>query len=398
MRPAFLIVSESSLSASPRPHRLLLALMCLYPRAKFFVVSPPPFGVFPIKPTCLSFPPLKSTRTRSAPEQEKLDTYAAQENFDPLLFTPNRLQMLQVLNQLNGDLKRQKISLKAVFIEDLALLPAILEHTALKNLVVDLREFYPALVHSKHFSASLFEHICTHYLPYTQKTLSVNLSIAKLYHQTYPRFKLEHNLVWHSTPFYANLQPSPTNPKQIRLLYHGFLAPERDSHNLLELAKSLKALPLPYHLSIMALCKQPDFFQDFKKRLNALKAQGLPINFLSPVDLQAIIPTSHAFDLGLLTLPNNSLNHLYALPNKFFEYIQSALGILSTPLVEVQALVNQYKIGATSADFSHASFTQLLASLNLTDITGFKQRSSQAAKVLCMERQLHSLAKMIANF
>ncbi|WP_459177939.1 glycosyltransferase family protein, partial [Helicobacter bizzozeronii] len=200
----------------------------------------------------------------------------------------------------------------------------------------------------------------------------------------------------HSTPFYANLHPSPLSPP-MRLLYHGLVAKERDSHNLLDLAQGLKDLPLPYHLSLMVLSKHPAFFQDFKARVTHLQAQGVPIQLLKPVGFLEIIPASQPFDLGLLSLPNNSLNHLYALPNKFFEYIQSALGVISTPLMEVKALLETHQMGITSPDFSHASLLETLASLDMDQIRHYKQQASQAAKLLCMQAQLPNLARFLSD-
>ncbi|TSA85997.1 capsular biosynthesis protein [Helicobacter mehlei] len=391
MHPAFLLLAENPLSVSPRAYRLSLALLALYPHTPLFVLSPPPCPLSP-SVTFLSFPPLDKSLLKT----QKITDCIAKKHFSPLLFTPNRLELARQLNQLEARLERQKIYLKAVFVQDLALLPTLVEHTRLQNLIVDLREFYPALVNPQHFSAPLFHHICTHYLSYAHKSLSVNASIAKLYAQNYPHFNPAHNLIWHSTPFYANLRPSPLS-SPIRLLYHGLIAKERDSHNLLDLAQNLKDLPLPYHLSLMVLSKHPTFFQDFKARATRMQAQGVPIKLLKPVGFLEIIPASQPFDLGLLSLPNNSLNHLYALPNKFFEYIQSALGVISTPLMEVKSLLEAHQMGITSLDFSHASLLETLAGLNMDQIRHYKQQASQAAKVLCMQAQLPKLARFLGD-
>ncbi|BCD51532.1 glycosyltransferase family protein [Helicobacter suis] len=389
------MVSESSLSHSPRPRRLALALMHLYPKAQFFILSPPPCD---LSAHFIPFAPLLNSASRSLAKQEQLKTWVEQRNFTPLLWTPNRLEMLQKLKTLIQNLHRKHIQIKALFVEDLALLPAILEQ--IQNtapLIVDLREFYPALINHHHFTAPLFAYICSHYLSKAHKTMSVNASIAKLYATTYPNFKLENNYTIYSTPFYANLSASPINPKCIRLIYHGLLAPERHSDNLLELAKGLKDLPLPYHLTIIGLSKHPTFLQDFKSRLKALQSQGLPVDFKQPLPLESIIPSTQDYDIGLLTLPNNSLNHLYALPNKFFEYIQSALCVLSTPLVEIKTLIENYKIGRVGADFTIQSLLKILYTLDLDQIMQAKIKAAQAAKLLCMQAQLPLLKRVVQD-
>ncbi|WP_281747553.1 hypothetical protein [Helicobacter suis] len=181
------------------------------------------------------------------------------------------------------------------------------------------------------------------------------------------------------------------------MIYHGLLAPERHSDNLLELAKGLKDLPLPYHLTIIGLSKHPTFLQDFKSRLKALQSQGLPVDFKQPLPLESIIPSTQDYDIGLLTLPNNSLNHLYALPNKFFEYIQSALCVLSTPLVEIKTLIENYKIGRVGADFTIQSLLKILYTLDLDQIMQAKIKAAQAAKLLCMQAQLPLLKRVVQD-
>ena len=49
--------------------------------------------------------------------------------------------------------------------------------------------------------------------------------------------------------------------------------------------------------------------------------------------------------IGLIAYTAESLNFLYALPNKFFEYIMAGVPVLSTDLPEIRRLIKTHRVG-----------------------------------------------------
>ena len=61
-------------------------------------------------------------------------------------------------------------------------------------------------------------------------------------------------------------------------------------------------------------------------------------------------------DLGLAIDHTDSLNHKLALPNKLFDYIQAEIPVLATEIVEIEKIIEKYKIGFILHEELTASF------------------------------------------
>jgi glycosyltransferase involved in cell wall biosynthesis len=51
-------------------------------------------------------------------------------------------------------------------------------------------------------------------------------------------------------------------------------------------------------------------------------------------------------NLGLSLDKADNLNHRFGLPNKIFDYLHAGLPVLVSRLVELEKIVNEYKVGA----------------------------------------------------
>lgn len=371
------ILCDSNPLTRPRPARLIQMLKDSYALFVFGVNCPMIEGV-----QSLPFPPLKSSKDRTPKEQEELESALKNKEFHSLIFTPNRLI-----------LQRQLLltpSLDLLIIEDLVLLPIALSYKE-KNpkvkIMIDLREFYPLEYENDPLwletFGEFFGFLCQTYLHEVDLALTVSEGLKERYKQAYG---LDCELFL-SLPPYFHLTPSQNT--RIELIYHGFISADRESENLLEIGASLA----PHlHLNIIALSNHPAFFDAFKQ-----KALSIPsISLLPPVKLEEIIPFTHAFDLGLLTLKPNGFNNTHALPNKFFEYIQARLGVIATPLPSIKPLIESYQLGMCSCDFETQSLIQILNSLDPSQVKRFKDNAHQASQVLNLSSNQAKILALIS--
>lgn len=372
------ILCDSNPTTKPRPARLIGMLKNHYNLFVFGKECPQIEAV-----ETFSFPPSKSSSQRSAKEQEELELACINKDFDKLLYTPNRLVLKDLLSNLH--------SLDLLIVEDITLLPFALEYKS-KNpqaqVMIDLREYYPLEYENdskwlKTFGA-FFEHLCSTFLPQVDHALCVSEGIAKKYQEVYGI----HPTLFFSFPPFSPLTPSKNS--NLELIYHGLISPDRESFNLLEIAKDLKE---NITLNLIALSNHPSFLQDFYSQ-----AQKIPsIRLHQARELSDIIPFTNSFDLGIITLKPNGFNNTHALPNKFFEYIQARLGVISTPLPSLAPFIEKYGIGKVAKDFQTSSLIELINSLSKEEVEGFKSNANLASPILSTQENQKKILDLIAK-
>ncbi|MDO7252437.1 capsular biosynthesis protein [Helicobacter cappadocius] len=377
MKKKIAILADFDIAKRPRPFRLAMMLkdkydICAIARECSFVE-----GI-----QCFSFPAPKTSKDRTEKENQDIINYCKNKEFDKLIYTPNRMVIFDILKSLP--------LLDVIVIEDIALLPFAIEYRKFSpntKILIDLREYYPLEYEKdslwlKSFGV-FFEHLCQKYLPLVDKAIVVNGAIGEKYRNVFG-IDVE---VFYSFPPFVSLDPSRLTDT-IKIIYHGFLSPDRHSHNLLEIAKNLDK---HFCLYVMGLSNQKDYLEDIKH--SAYDITNL--KFLPPVDMKDIVTFCNQFDIGILTLQPNSFNNANALPNKFFEYIQSRLCVVSTPLFEIKKFIDKYKIGRTSEGFDAKDIVQTLNNMDKKTIFSYKENASKASYDLSMNTNISKIISII---
>ena len=86
------------------------------------------------------------------------------------------------------------------------------------------------------------------------------------------------------------------------------------------------------------------------------------------------------YDIGLILGVPESVNHLYSMPNKLFEYMQGRLCIISNPLIDIKKFLIKHKVGYTSKSYNIDDVASLIKSLKDNDIYKAKINSHYQAK------------------
>lgn len=372
-------MNDFDIAKRPRPARLLEMLKSHY---ELYAIAPELSDLTGVK--TFSYPAAKRAKERSKEEENLLQKRLQNHDFMPLIFTKERIYILEIFKQIP--------IIDMIIIEDITLLPLGLEYKKINpkiKLIIDLREYYPLEYENPKWLSrfgSFFYFLCKNYLKYVDSALCVSDEISK-------KYKEEFNIdceIFYSFPPFHNIDPSVIS-KPISLIYHGFLSTDRNSQNLIEMAKLLDKR---YHLYIMSLSNQANFLES----LRAQKSEN--ISFIPPVPMNEIITFTQKFDIGLLTLSPNSFNNANAMPNKFFEYIQARLGVISTPIKSLKGWIDQYRFGKCAQGFEAKDIAQCLNSLQNEEILNFKISSHKIAKQCSMDKnqkKILSIIKRVLN-
>lgn len=247
------------------------------------------------------------------------------------------------------------------------------------KLVFNAHEYYPLefdsdrdwmnSVHPKYMS------IGQKYLGKMAICLCVGQEIAK-------RYKLEFGIdskVITNAKRFMDLQPSPVGSGgRIRLVHHGNAMRSRKLELMITV---VKLLGTNYSLDLILVPGEEDYIQELK----TIYSGDSQINFRDPVSVQHIPEALNAYDIGIYILPPQNFNDQYALPNKFFEFIQARLAIAIAPSPEMKAIVENYDLGVVAEDFSPESLAAYIKNLSFEKIAYYKQQSHTHARVLSVE-------------
>jgi glycosyltransferase involved in cell wall biosynthesis len=231
----------------------------------------------------------------------------------------------------------------------------------------------------------LMKYICREYIPRVTAATTVCRGIAEMYERNYGK-KFE--IITNATK-YEKLKPSLTKDDKIRLIYHGFVHPSRKSHQQIEM---MRLLPEKFELNLV-LVGDADYIESLKKL-----AQSQPnIKFLPPVATGEIANFINQFDVGVYSLPPTNFNNKYALPNKFFEFIQARLAVVIAPSPEMARIVREFDLGLVAEDFSPESMAETIKTLTPEKIDRFKTQAHKHAYELSAEKNRERLLRLIES-
>ncbi len=190
-----------------------------------------------------------------------------------------------------------------------------------------------------------------------------------------------------NAPEKVQIQKRDFDPTDIRIIHHGIARPRRNLELLIEVASLLDAR---YSLHFMLLRDSKSYI-DSLKGIAAEKAPN-KINFHDSLTPNKIIDYLSNFDIGIHILDNNILNHKFALPNKFFDYIAAGLVVAIGPSIEMAQIVRNYNLGIVSPSFAPEVIADNLNSLTPSNIKRMRQASLNASKFLNADIEMQKLS------
>lgn len=209
---------------------------------------------------------------------------------------------------------------------------------------------------------------------------TVNESIAGIYEQLYGKKPV----VVRNLPLRQNVvNEPPAFPENKILLSQG--AGLHGNRGLEELLLSLNYLPETFTLVFAG----SGLVIEQLKTLAEDQHLEHRVSFTGLLPMQELAAVTRKAFLGFSLDKPNSLNQLYSLPNKLFDYLAAGKPVIVSDLPEVKKIVLDYKVGAVVPEITPAAIAEAVMQLakHEEQYLSFSANAVAAAKELCWENE-----------
>jgi glycosyltransferase involved in cell wall biosynthesis len=181
-----------------------------------------------------------------------------------------------------------------------------------------------------------------------------------------------------NAPSYHEL-PICSVGERIKIVHHGLGSPLRKIECMIE---AVKLLGDKYELYLILVDGDRNYIDGLRDQYDCCGN----IHFLDPVPMLDIVKYISQFDIGMFILEPKIFNYKFALPNKFFEFIQARLALAVGPSPEMGRIVKRHNIGVVASDFTPEAMANALSCLSVSQINQYKKNSGSCADVYCAEK------------
>ena len=187
-----------------------------------------------------------------------------------------------------------------------------------------------------------------------------------------------------NAPHYYGSPYVPRSGDTIRMVHHGAALRARRLEIMID---AIARLDDRFRLDFILIPNSTGYLRELKKRASS----NPRVRFLSPVEPMDIVEGLSCYDVGLYSLPPYSFNARFALPNKFFDFIQARLCLAIGPSPEMKRIVEQHGCGVVAKDFTAQALAEKLRVLDRQSVEAYRRSSDAAAAEFCYERSAEVL-------
>lgn len=251
----------------------------------------------------------------------------------------------------------------------------------------DLHEYAPRqkedITRWRLFVAPFMTWMCRRFVTRARSVTTVGEGIAKEYAK---RFGINASVVTNAAP-YQDLAPQPVGDT-IKLVHSGACLRDRNIAAILDAVETTRA---NVSLDLYLTPNDPAFLEQIRQRA----ASSDRVTFHEPVPYSELANTLNSYDVGVHILPPVNFNNTWALPNKFFDYVQARLGVIIGPSPEMVSVLTEHGFGSVADDFTADALARAFDSLDPVTVATWKAASDEAAQPLSSATQVEEWARNV---
>ncbi len=270
---------------------------------------------------------------------------------------------------------------------DVSALPAATRLRSRHGILADLHEYAPRQADESLLfrltEARYFRWVLKRWLRRAGRVTTVSQGIADEYSR---EFGVEPVVVANAAA-YREGEPRPVG-SPIRIVHSAVPSPARHIEVMIEAVTATRT-SVTFDLYLV------DDGSAYLRGLRHLADASDRVTIHGAVPNSELVDVLAGYDIGVHLLPSINFNHRWALPNKFFDFVQARLGIVIGPSPEMARVVNEYGLGAVAQDFTAESLTRVFDDLDAEQVAQWKLASNRAARPLSGESQLEIFERVV---
>jgi hypothetical protein len=259
-----------------------------------------------------------------------------------------------------------------------------------RRLLYDAHEYSPGqyIRHPKTASRERFvRHVLRRHLGRVDAMTTVSGGISRLYKSVYGA---PQPTVINNATAYTRLFPTSCCNGRIRLVHHGAAVRVRHLEVIMD---AIEQLDSGFSLDLYLVAQDDEYYHELKTRT---KGNGR-VRIRQAVSRSQLVQTLNEYDLGVVVYPPVTYNLYHVLPNKFFEFVQARLGIVTGPSPEIVRYVEEYGLGVVTTDFTPSAIASALSGMSNEDVMRFKSNAHLHAHVLSAESETRKFVRIVED-
>jgi glycosyltransferase involved in cell wall biosynthesis len=141
-----------------------------------------------------------------------------------------------------------------------------------------------------------------------------------------------------------------------------------------------------------------DVIPVLKKMADALNLNS-KVKFIGRLPYDEMMHYTLSADLGLSLDKPKSINYLYSLPNKIFDYIQAGCPILCSDLPEPRKIIEEYRVGEITQSLEPKKLADQIHTI-LSDkekLLQYQLNALKSSEILCREEEEKKLISLFKH-
>jgi len=267
-----------------------------------------------------------------------------------------------------------------------------------KKIIYDSHEYFTEVpeLQDRKFVKRFWERIEKRIFPKLPFIITVNDSIARLYHEKYGKKLFVVRNVPMNLPdvnIKSKRELNLPEDKHIIILQGSGINIDRGAEEAVEAMKEVNE-------AILLLIGGGDVFPVLQEMLAKDHELSQKVILRGRVPREELFSYTSQADIGLTLDKSTNINYLYSLPNKVFDYLQAGTAVLCSDLPEVGKIVKENNCGRVLSNHSPKNIANELNAMlsDKKDLEHWKKNAKLASQNLCWEVESKRIEDELRRF